>query len=93
VLTVVERTEHIALVEAIGSNNYTLSDSLLSSERRVFEVRRTGNAQVGLARCVHDARRCGVYAGTICGGKRGAALRARRGRVAFSLLVVLDFVS
>jgi hypothetical protein len=90
---VVERTEHIALVKAIGGNNCTLSEALLSSERPVFEVRRTGNAQVGLARCVHDARIGGVYAGTMYGGERGAALRARRGRVAFSLWVVLDFVS
>lgn len=90
-----EPTEHIALVEAVGGNNCAVSVPLVGSERRVFEVRRTGNAQVGLARCVHDARICGVYvySGTGCVGERGAALRARRGRVAVSLWVVLEVVS
>lgn len=44
--------------------------------------RRTGDAQVGLASAVHDARMSGVV-------ERDAALRARRGRVVPVSVVLL----
>jgi hypothetical protein len=51
-------TEDIALVEAVGGDNCRLSVPLLErqAEGRVGAVRRTGDAQVGLASSVHDAQ-------------------------------------
>ena len=54
------RTEDIALVEAVGGNNCVLSASPVAERRGGLpsEVRRTGDAQVGLPSAVHDARLC-----------------------------------
>lgn len=59
-------TEHIALVEPIGGDDCIVSVSSRGSR----EVRRTGDAQVGLAGAVHDARICSARAGRAGAGER-----------------------
>ena len=58
-------TEHIALVEPIGGDDCIVSVSSRGSR----EVRRTGDAQVGLAGAVHDARICSATAGRAGAGR------------------------
>ena len=58
-------TEHIALVEPIGGDDCIVSVSSRGSR----EVRRTGDAQVGLAGAVHDARICSATAGRAGAGE------------------------